>query len=242
MKPDLKTQLQDIKLSPSDYGRLPIREDAMLIEPKEIMKRVEKLNLIRKNLRIIDKYINGNKGESLMEWLVAHKDNGAIRDFQQILGVIGQYNNDTGGISAYFFNLQHFYDEEEQKYDDAEAKSSMPADVKKEITPLRDERISKRKDRRVVRKKKLSEMKINGDGYIEVPEPPPLAADASGNQPEVESTLETSDNKNPTPEQAKANLNAAIEKAKSNTGFIWVSIAGVTFAIAVIWALNSDKK
>ncbi len=218
MKSTLADQLKSIKSEPTDvseYGKLPVREDIVVLEPAA-QKQWDKLRMIRKNLKVVDKYIATSGGETLNEWIAATKNDGISK---VVLDKIGSHNDATGGISAYFFNLQKFYDQEEQKYDEIEEKEILPDDIKKMVGDLRADRSEKRGNRAKARKIKLRDLKKDDKGYlvVEIEEPEVLNADGGQEQPAPEPKLE--------------NPKDVIEKSKKNIG-VW--IAGTLILITVI--------
>src|SRR3990167_3007178 len=130
MKPSLADQLKEAKFNFSDYARLPIKEDVLIFKKPSgsdadddaLMKQWEKLQYLQKHLKTINRYIQKNKGEKLNEWLKINN----VGLSKIVLNKIGNHNNETGGISSYFFNLQNFYDIEEEKYDKVEENASIP--------------------------------------------------------------------------------------------------------------------
>ena len=216
--------LKDVKIDfTSDYGRLPIREDVLVFNPNEaVMKQWEKLHYLQKHLRVIDKYIQHNKGETLNEALKARN----IGLSKNVTDKIGNHNNKTGGISMYFLNLQNFFDLEEEKYDKMEGNVSMPGDIQNIVGELRKEREAKRQTRRKVRKLKMRDMKADGKGYLYV----------EAEEPKVEEKKEAEEKKM---EAEAAPVVEAIKKSKKN---ILVWIAGATIAIAAISYWAGDKK
>lgn len=231
MKPTLSDQLKDFKLDFSDYGRLPIREDVIVFDAsdaeknKSIMKLWERLNYLRKHLKIIDRYIQHNKGETLIEWL--QQTNQALSE--KVLKEIGNYNNETGGISAYFLNLQDFYDKQEAMYDDAESKVTIPDDLKNAVNELRPTRLDKRKARSKTRKIKFKDMKKDNKGYFKVEIEEPVAP-ADG---DVKEKLEGIKEKLETEKKMKE-----VEKKTKSIG-IW--IAGTLIAVTAIGTFMAIK-
>ena len=243
------SELKKEKLDFSTYAKLPLMDDALVIEEPEfedrkakvLFKQWEKLNYLRKNLKILDQYIHNNNIESLSEWL--KKNGSGMSDV--VIKKIGKYNNETGGISAYFFNLQKLYDENEAKYDALEAKSK-PGDGDEEaIAKMRGEREEKRKNRSQTRKALLKDLKANNKGYLKIefeeehPAEVEMAADggASKDEPVKEDVKKT----NPVVEKEADKVKNEIEKTGSKTGKLIVVIAGVSLAIATIAAVASSK-
>lgn len=225
MKPSIADQLKEVKLNFSDYFRLPMREDVLVFNSADgIVKQWEKLLYLQKHLKTINRYIEKNKGEKLNDWL---KTNNAGLS-KIVLDKIGNHNNETGGISSYFFNLQNFYDIEEEKYDKMEESASMPDDLQNVISELRNKRTEKRTIRRKTRKLKMRDMKADGKGYLYVDvEEPPMQEEKKDETTNTEI------------KKAEEKVVDAVNKGRKN---IMVWIAGITISIAVISIITSDKK
>lgn len=223
MKSSLAEQLAGIKLDFSTYSKLPIREDVLIFDDakpgdkdkKPILAQWEKLHYLRNHLERLNRYLQKNNGETIRDWMVAN-NTGLSKN---VLDKIGSHNNKTGGISAYFFNLQNFYDQEEQKYDDMEANAKMPNDLIGLIGELRKKRFEKRNERRAVRKIKLRDMKADGKGYLEIAVEEPAVVQAANAEAEkaVEATV------------------AAVKKTTSKVA-IWIAgavivVAGIAFYV-----------
>lgn len=228
MKASIADQLKEMKFDFLDYARLPIREDVIVFkkgneEYKEIMKQWEKLVYLQKHLRIIDKYIHKNKGETLSQWL--QNNNTGLS--KMVLDKIGNHNDETGGITMYFLNLQNFYDSEEEKYDKMEEDSNIPADIHRVVKELRDGRIEKRRNRKKARKIRMKDLKTDGKGYLYVEsEEPPV---------QEEKTPKEQNEKN----ESVDKIADTVVKTKKNIG-IW--IAGIVITITAISILSSNKK
>lgn len=228
MNASLADQLKEAKLDYSSYGKLPIREDVLVFrkgneEDKDIMKQWEKISYLQKHLSTIDRYIQHNKGEKLGDWL---KQNN-IKISKIVFDKIGNHNNATGGISAYFLNLQNFYDQEEEKYDKMEVDSNVPAEEKKIAEDLRKTRAEKRQTRRKVRKLKTRDLHADGKGYLQVDLEEPAVV--------KEEVVSTSEEK-----KAEEKVEEAVKSTKKNIG-IW--IAGTVIVIAAIaMAANSKSE
>ena len=233
MEMDVLSKLKEAKLDYSAYGKMPIPEEVLSIEEdkdnRRTYKQWEKLNYLRKHLRILDQYIRTNMGESINDWLAANRC--GLSD--HVIKKIGAHNNATGGISAYFFNLQHYYDEQEHLYDNMEATAKMPPDVHRELAPMRDGRRDKRKNRREMRRIQMKGMKADGKGYlvIEVEEPVNVLHNANGEgDGGTERTVE--ENKPlDSPVEHKDKPAAAVRNMKSTIGIV---IAGAIITITVL--------
>ena len=232
MKPSIGDQMKNIKLDFSEFGRLPIREDVLEFDRgkpesnKAILKQWGKLNLLRKHLQILDKYIQTNKGESVAEWLLERQDLGFA---QHVLNEIGKYNNSTGGISAYFLNLQDYYDKNEQLYDDMETKVSMPDDLKNSVAALRPSREEKRKNRSKSRKIKFRDMKKNNKGFFVVEVEEPQAVEEKNSDAE-------------TPAEKETQLSETVKKANKKIGLYFAGAMIAITAIGVAISLSGNKK
>lgn len=257
MENPILEELKTKKLDYSAYGRLPIVEDVYLLEEKNeklkknraLLEQYKKLKYIQKNLRLLDKYIQTNKGETLQDWLVLDKSGMS----ENVISKIGKHNNETGGISSYFFNLQNFYDAEEAIYDKMEADCKVPEDIEKAIPSMRKERDSKRSNRGVTRKLLIRDMKADNKGYIlvEMEEPSvvgeePVLLNATGDSsavdPESTSTdAKTTEVKNEDASKLNTDTGGLEKKIKSNIN-IW--IAGtliVVIGVGVYVGLKSEK-
>lgn len=230
MKPSLADQLKEVKLDPSSYSKMPIREDVIVMNMdipdanKAILKQWEKLNMLRTHLQKLDRYIQTNNGESLNDWLKSKNTNLA----PHVLEKIGSHNNQTGGISAYFYNLQDFYDKEERAYDEMEAKATMPDDLVRLVSEMRTARGIKNTERKNIRRIKVKDMKKDGKGFlvVEVEEPVKMAAaDGSTSEPDA---------------QASDKVKEAVKKTKSNVA-IYIG-GGLILTAAILIYANSEKK
>lgn len=236
MQNSIQNTLLNAKLDFSTYANLPIHEDIVLIKEinnnDEVLKLWDKLNYLRKNLKILDRYIETNKGEKLKDWLVTDKSGMA----PAVMDKVGNHNNLTGGITSYFYNLQNFYDEQEELYDALELTLKIPHDIKPGLKRMADEREQKRKNRRVTRKLHLKDLKTDDLGYLLVEiEPEPelqLNADGDGTQPGV------NPNKNPNnPTDDKV-----VEVVKNRSGKIIVWVAGIGIAVAAVYGITKGTK
>ena len=232
------SKLKSEKLDVSDYANLPLKEDVLAIEEpveedrkkKVLYAQWKKLNIIRKNLKILDGYIQNNKGESLVDWLNAN--NVHIHDI--IFKKVGKFNNDTGGISVYFLNLQNLYNDQEALYDKYEAESKVPQEDKKKVDDLREARGEKRKIRREFRKVLLKDLKKDNKGFLQVEVEEEPVAEVKKEEPELELAANSTNGDG-------EKVVKEIEKVKNNTGKIIVTIVGISLAVAVIYSMTSKK-
>ena len=226
MKPNLSDQLREIKLDNQEYGHLPRREivyHSGVEEAKEWQKQWAKLLLIRRNLKIVNRYIETNRGETINQWAHNNNDRGISHI---VLKAIGDHNNETGGISAYFLNLQEFYDCQEKKYDEIEVKVEfgMPENIKRILKKFRQERIKYQKERAKLRKLKLKDLKKEGKGFLMVEAEEPEAK----KEPPVEVTVEG----------AREETGKAVTKTNKKIG-IWIAGTLITITlVSVVAALN----
>jgi hypothetical protein len=232
-------QLKNIKLDFQTYGNLPIREDVVILKKKtgeankEISDQWEKLGYLRKNLVVLDRYINDNSGLILKDWLAINN----ISISTEVIKTCGNHNDSTGGISAYFLNLENFYNEQEGIYDNMESNSLIPEDIKKAFDKLREERLDKRKNRSAVRKIKLKDLKSDDKGYLTVgfPEEEIIEKEFAANG----ETLTKEDEVKVKEKIADAVTILKTEKPKSNLGgwlLLTLTLGGIGFAI-----YKSDK-
>lgn len=239
-KKQIADQLKDIPLDFSAYGILPMREDVLLFVPKDeeqrkakaILKLWEKLNYLRNHMRAFDEYLKKNNGETVSEWRKKHNAGFSPK----VIEAIGAYNNSTGGISAYFFNLQNYFDEQEELYDRMEASADLPADCSATIEKLREQRKYKRKNRRVIRKEQMQKLKADGKGYIEIN----LGDESAPNENEKNTKAEAEAIKSDETKIEEAT--AAVVKKTSNIG-IWIAgtVIFVAAAIAIVSATSNEK-
>ena len=234
-------QLKDVKFDFEEYGKLPLREHVLLFDNAMLQKQWDKLRYIRKNLYISNKYLESKSDAKLADWLT--ENNQRLSD--NVIKEMGDHNNETGGITAYFLNLQEFYDKEEIAYDDMEKEIFAPEDISPEIEELRKTRKEKRQNRYKARKLMTKDLKKDGKGYlmvdIEEPETPnenePKNVDGEGKQEPKEKVKPKEESIAPeqtiaiTPEQAIAKKQRVISICIAGT-IILVS------GIAVIAALR----
>lgn len=223
-------KLKGIKLNFKTYGDLPIGEDVVLISPidgnegysKALYKQWEKLIYIQRSLGVLNKYIQNNDGEKFGEWLKANQLTTSDEVYKKLHG----HNNETGGISAYFFNLQTFYDEQEALYDNMEASGKAPEDFKTAILKLREERGDKRKTRGEERKIVVKDMKKDGKGYLYVElEEPPVAEEKKSNS-EV---------------KAEKAITEEVSKIKKSTKNLGIYVAGSLIFVAIVVAVVNSS-
>ena len=230
MKPSLADQLKAINFDFHEYGRLPIRETILILSKKPkgeyIQALWEKLLLIRKNLKIVDKYIHNNKNETINEWIYNNQNEGMSHI---VLSKIGNRNNETGGVTAYFLDLQKFYDQEEEKYNKIESEIKIPEDDQRCIYKFREERREKSKERAKIRQLKTKELKKEGKGFFMIAADEPVKKESVDNSSPIKK--ESIDNSSPIPL-------AAIGKAKKNIE-LWIAGTLITItAISTFVALN----
>lgn len=233
MEKTLGEQLSEIKLDKRVFGKLPLREGMVEIDRVapdfKLYDHWKNLNYLRKHLYIIDKYLQGNKGETLNGWLM---NTGQFLS-TKVVEAIGGFNNNKKGITLYFLNLQQIYDEKEKQYDTAEAAClnsvQMPHEIRDEFRMYNDERTQKRDERKSFRNFHFKHLRKNKEGFFElsVPEVEINPSDKMVNNKQV--IEETKINYNAGGEEAKA----VIEKSKES--HIGIYIAGAVIFIAGIF-------
>lgn len=239
-------KLKDLKLDYSAYTNLPSYADIILVKQNNeednkkqlLIEKWRKVNYIRKHLKIVNDYIDNNKGETVNDWCA--KNGHGLAD--HVKKEIGDFNNETGGISSYFYQLQNFHDLEETEYDKMETDSTAPPEIKKAIDGLRDERGKKRTTRSGLRKKLVKDLKKDGKGYLvmEIGEEPAVQEFAADGKTETKTVsdknTETTDDK----KESDANLDG--EKVKSKIGAKIVCVAGFAIFITVVIAASGSTE
>ena len=144
----LADKLASLKLDYSDYGQLPMRLDVQALNSPEgkkiedVIAQFDKLLYIRNHLKKIDEYIKSKSKEPINEWDAKTKAGLSTKVLSKLKG----FNNDDGGISAYFHDLQTIYDGEESIYDKMESQFKITDGTAKMFNDLRTEREEKRKN------------------------------------------------------------------------------------------------
>ncbi|PCJ55965.1 MAG: hypothetical protein COA79_20360 [Planctomycetota bacterium] len=245
MNDSLADQLKNIKLDHRAYGTLPVRGDLFIIskeqenkdDAKALQKNWQLLNYLRKQLMILDKYIQDGGQDTLGDWLSENSEGLSDHAYK----TLATHDNQTGGISAYFLNLQKKYDTEEAAYDNLERKAAMPGYLKEEIKAFRDERAEKRKIRAKIQKMRFKGMKKDSKGYLFYSlEDPPQALETTENAEGDEEKKEESDEKKEGGSEEKNEL--AMEEVGDRIG---IAIAGFTIfigAVGVAWAVSGKGK
>lgn len=241
MNDSLTDQLKNIKLDYRAYGRLPQRVEVFTIskeqkkeeDGKALLDKWALLNYLRKQLMILDKYLQDGGEDTLKDWLSDNSEGLSEQAYKTLAG----HNNQTGGISAYFLNLQKKYDQEEAAYDKLEKKADIPEYLKEETKAFRAERIEKRKVRAKIQKMRFKGMKKDEKGYLYYSlEDPPRSLEAIENSKDKKE--EPVDKKEEPAEQGDAQ---AMEDVGERIG---IAIAGVTIfvaAVGVAWAVSGKN-
>lgn len=225
----LKNALSNNTKDNSQYGKLPSYEDILIIKSDPLRKQWDKLNIIRKNLLILDKYVKYNKGESLIGFLKKEGESGMSK---LVLDKIGDKNDETGGIKAYFLSLQKHYDDEERKYDNLEIQVKNKDSAKDNINSFMIGRIDKREIRSKLRNSELKKLKDSKMGFFKQEEPKDLSANGYQTSKDVSIQKTISEkNKVETPQDK-------INRARK----IVVSLAGVGILIGVGTAIYNSFK
>ena len=227
-------KLKDLKLDYSAYGKLPMRLDVMVIEvPNEkpegaLIAQFDKLTYMRQHLQKLDEYIKMKTDETLGEWDTRLK--AGISTY--VLKELRNYNNETGGISAYFHDLQKRYNEEEAKYDKMESQCNAPEDIAKAVSDLSKDRADKRKTRAEELKILVKDLKKDGKGYLFVSIENAPVADKK------EDTVLAA-----TSETESKIVEKETEEIKKSTKKVGIVIAGITiFVTAVLVGVSMSGK
>ena len=234
MKQDLKTQLSDIKLDYNNYGHLPARADIVVISNSQegdngsiVLKQWETLNYLRTQIKALDEYLQTNKGEIFSDWICSNK----VNFNETATKKIGGYNNSTGGILAYFLNLQKLYNEEEEKYDLLEIDSTIPEYFKGEAINMQEQRLVKREGRRKTSKVQFRDMKKDKKGYFYVkldePEIEPETTAKAEDPVKKDEKIHAVDSGTTSPEPININI-----KEKKSNAIWWVT--GIVSAVALV--------
>lgn len=212
MKPSIKEQLSTLNFNFGAYGPMPIADDVLLFKNQPIFKKYQDLYYIRQNLKTLNDYLKQNKGETLNDWLKQYNQTLSVN----ITGQVGKYNNNHGGISGLFYNLQNMYDIEEANYDAMESQLSVgDISVRNDLNKMLGQRVAKRRNRSTMRKKLVNNLKTNNLGYIVVDiESEAPAQNAAGPQPN--NTEKTEVNSTPAPENKEAETTNTNKPAQPN--------------------------
>ena len=242
-------KLKDLKLDYSAYTNLPSYADIILVKQNNeednkkqlLIEKWRKVNYIRKHLKIVNDYIDNNKGETVNDWCA--KNGHGLAD--HVKKEIGEFNNETGGISSYFYQLQNFHDLEETEYDKMEADSTAPPEIKKAIDGLRDERGKKRTTRTGLRKKLVKDLKKDGKGYLvmEIEKEPAVQEEFAADGTSETKVVSDKDKKTETTTEKKEPVaNVEGEKVKSKIGAKIVCVAGFAIFITVVIAASGSTE
>lgn len=258
MNASLKDQLSVIKLDFSVYGNLPSRDQVLILRsyqlPKDeiiLQKQWEKLYYLRKHLITINKYLLSQTDEILKNWLQKNR----LGISHSVLKKIGNSNNETGGISIYYINLQNFYDEEEVKYDELEKAVKPDSILKEQIELLQKNREEKRKTRKKIRSLQLKDLKKNNKGYllIAIEEPPLNEKKPNEVKPnelkdekelktdgieEQEQKTETTEDLTQQKEQTKEQITEIIKKQTDMRGVWFAGSLIAVSVVSIIYGLN----
>lgn len=240
----LADKLSSLKLDYEDYGQLPMKFDVQALSPPDgkkiesVLAQFDKLIYIQKHLKKIDEYIKSKSKEPINEWSAV---NGKVLS-TNVLSKLKGHNNETGGISAYFHDLQAIYDQEEAAYDKMEAQCKITDGTNKTFVDLRMGRESKRQTRSSERKILVKDLKKDGKGFLFVEvEDAPVAdkaetvLSATGEKEEVK----------PVKDKVAEEIKEEAEKIKKTTKNVGVYIAGFIITLTVVIAVASatgDKK
>ena len=232
----LAEKLSGLKLDYDAYGHMPMRLEVLAIVPPKdkapdgLVKQYDKINYIKQHLSKVDDYIKSGTKKPINIWDAETKAGLSTKVLSELKG----HNNETGGISMYFYNLQNLYDIEEALYDKMESECELPADSKKQILALRGERGEKRKTRSAERKILVKDLKKDGKGYlyVEVEKEP----DAEKKKEEEEKLAAEG--------AIKDEVKKETEKIKKTTSKVGVYVAGTVIfvtLVAAVWAATKEE-
>lgn len=241
----LADKLAGLKLDFSEYGQLPLRLDVQAMKAPEgkiidaILAQYDKLHYIQNHLKKIDEYIKSGSKEPINEWNATHGKTLSTAVLSKLKG----HNNETGGISAYFHDLQTIYDQEETIYDKMESQCIITDGTKAVTDAMRNERDEKRKTRSGKRRILVRDLKKDGKGFLFVA---------------VEDTPSADENKEHKQEDKKEEVHSAnggdkvsdtikeeTLEIKKTTNKIGIYVAGFIITLTVVIAVASatgDKK
>lgn len=232
----LAEKLSGLKLDYDAYGHMPMRLEVLAIVPPKdkapdgLVKQYDKINYIKQHLSKVDDYIKSGTKKPINIWDAETKAGLSTKVLSELKG----HNNETGGISMYFYNLQNLYDIEEALYDKMESECVLPEDSKKQILALRGERGEKRKTRSAERKILVKDLKKDGKGYlyVEVEKEP----DAEKKKEEEEKLAAEG--------AIKDEVKKETEKIKKTTSKVGVYVAGTVIfvtIVAAVWAATKEE-
>lgn len=240
----LADKLAGLKLDYEDYGELPLRLDVQALTAPEgkktdaILAQFDKLIYIRKHLKKIDEYIKSKSKDPINEWNAV---SGKVLS-TNVLSKLKGHNNETGGISAYFHDLQAIYDQEEAAYDKMEAQCKITDGTRQMFDDLRGEREEKRRTRGSERKILVKDLKKDGKGFLFVEVEDAPVADQK--EAVLSATSEKEEVKTKSDKVAEE-IKEEAEKIKKTTKNVGVYIAGFIITLTVVIAVASatgDKK
>ena len=236
----LAEKLSGLKLDYEAYGHMPMRLEVLAIVPPKdkapdgLVKQYDKITYIKQHLQKVNDYIKSGTKKPINIWDAETKAGLSTRVLSELKG----HNNETGGISMYFYNLQNLYDIEEALYDKMESECELPADSKKQILALRAERLEKRKTRSAERKILVKDLKKDGKGYLYVEvEKEPEAVEKEKKKKEEEERLAADG-------AIKEEVKKETEKIKKTTSKVGVYVAGTVIfvtLVAAVWAASKEE-
>lgn len=230
-------KLSGLKLDFEAYGQLPSRNDVLVLDvpegkdPEALVKKLDQLLYIGSHLRKINDYIESGTKESINEW-----DGRTVAGLStKVLSDLKGHNNETGGISAYFYNLQNKYDEYEAVFDEMEAACTVSEDIRDLIPRLRAGREEKRKTRRELRKVMVKGLKKDDKGYLYIEtEEPPVETEKKG----TDASPDTEPKKDASEKTESIDGVTLKKKISSKT----VTVAGIAILLTVVIAVAVTSK
>lgn len=232
----LADKLAGLKLDFEDYGQLPMRFDVQALSAPEgkkieaVLAQFDKLLYIQKHLNKIDEYIKSKSKEPINEWDAKNKAGLST----QVLSKLKGFNNDDGGISMYFHDLQKIYDDEEAMYDKMESQCKITDGTNKMFEDLRSERVEKRKTRASERKILVKDLKKDGKGFLFVE-----VEDAPVDNKKETVLSATGEKEGIKKDKVSEEIKEEAEKIKKTTKNVGVYIAGFIITLTVVIAVAS---
>lgn len=234
----LAEKLSGLKLDYSAYGQMPIRLDVLAIVPPKdkpaegLINQYDKINYIKRHLQKVDDYLKSGSKLPINLWDAETKAGISTKVLSELKG----HNNETGGISMYFYNLQNALDIEEALYDKMESECELPGDTKKQIIALREERGEKRKTRTALRKILVKDLKKDGKGYLYI---------EVEKEPDPEEKKKKEDEEKLAAEgKVQEEVKKETEKIKKTTSKVGVYVAGTVIfvtIVAAVWAATKEE-
>lgn len=263
MNPSLSDSLAALKpkLDFSSYGKLPSKKEIQSFadtfpsdKTKELQLLWNKLNHIRKHLRIINDYLdyaaqNNHKIDVFSVWCEnKYKDDKRFQSIDDtIITQIGNYDNSTEGIRVYFLKLEQIYDDFEMKFNQIECELlkdlSLHNEAKKKglvipvdnLLEVQSKRVMKSKERKEIRNQRYKHLRKDKKGYFILPMPTPeIGNEKKAKEPIYQEHYAASGENEPSP------VNPLIKPHKNNIVKMIFIFGGISLAIFGIVKLTKN--